>query len=83
MLLTPMPVMTLSDKIPDVMDCHLEVRIAGFSFSTLGQVTVIIAPPSGLALENDYITLPHLDTGEKKTFWIGHGWSGRGSIPSG
>jgi hypothetical protein len=82
-ILIPMPVVTLSDKIPDGMDGRLEVRIAGFSFSTLGQVTVIIAPPSGLALENNYITLPHLDSGETKTFWIGHGRSGRGSIPSG
>jgi len=33
MVLTPMHVMTLSDKIPDMMDGHLDVRIAGLSSS--------------------------------------------------
>jgi len=79
--LTPMPVVTLSDKIPDGMDGSLEVTIAGFSSSPLGQVTVIIAPPPQLTLENDHITLPGLDTGEIKHFWIGHGPVRKGSYP--
>ena len=79
--LTPMPVVTLSDTIPDGMDGHLEVTIAGFSSSPLGQVTVIIAPPPELALENDHITLPGLDTGETKIFRIGHGPARKGRYP--
>ena len=79
--LTPMPVVTLSDRIPDGMDGSLEVRIAGFSSSPLGQVTVIITPPPGLTLENDHITLPGLDTGETKIFRIGHGPVRKGRYP--
>jgi hypothetical protein len=79
--LTPMPVVTLSDRIPDGMDGSLEVRIAGFSSSPLGKVMVIIAPPPGLTLENDHITLPGLDTGETKIFRIGHGPVGKGRYP--
>ncbi|RPI37209.1 MAG: hypothetical protein EHM53_11155 [Methanoregulaceae archaeon] len=80
-VLTPMPVVTLSDRIPDGIDGSLEVTIAGFSSSPLGQVTVIIAPPPGLALENDHITLPGLDTGETKHFWIGHAPTRKGRYP--
>jgi len=79
--LTPMPVVTLSDRIPDGRDGRLEVRIASLSSSPLGQVTVIIAPPPGLTLENDHITLPGLDTGETKHFWIGHGPTRKGRYP--
>jgi len=79
--LTPMPVVTLSDTIPEGMDGSLEVRIAGFSSSPLGQVTVIIAPPPGLVLENDHITLPGLDTSETKIFRIGHGPARKGRYP--
>lgn len=79
--LTPMPVVTLSDRIPDGMDGSLELRIDGFSSSPLGKVTVILAPPPGLTLENDHITLPGLDTGETKRFRIGHGPVRKGRYP--
>lgn len=79
--LTPMPVVTLSDRIPDGVDGSLEVRIAGFSSSPLGKVTVVIAPPPGLTLENDHIEVPGLDTGETKVFRIGHGPVGKGRYP--
>ena len=79
--LTPMPVVTLSDRILDGMDGYLEMRIAGFSSSPLGQVTAILVPPPGLTLENDHITLPGLDTGETKIFRIAHGPVGKGRYP--
>mgnify|MGYP001060573013 CR=1 FL=1 len=47
----------------------------------LGKVTVILAPPPGLTLENDHITLPGLDTGETKLFRIGHGPVRKGRYP--
>jgi hypothetical protein len=79
--LTPMPVVTLAGEIPDGVEGRLEVRIAGFSSSPLGQVSVILAPPPGLVLENDHITLPRLDAGETKIFWIGHGPVRKGKYP--
>jgi hypothetical protein len=79
--LTPMPVVTLSDRIPDGMDGSLEVRVAGFSSSPLGHVTAILAPPPGLTLENDHITLPGLNAGETRIFRIGHGPVKKGRYP--
>lgn len=79
--LTPMPVVTLAGEIPDGVEGRLEVRIAGFSSSPLGQVSVILAPPPGLVLENDHITLPRLDAGETKIFWIGHSPVPKGKYP--
>jgi hypothetical protein len=79
--LTPMPVVTLSGRIPDGMDGCLEVRIAGFSSSPFGQVTVILSPPPSLVLESDHIMLPRLDSGETKVFRIGHGPVRKGKYP--
>jgi hypothetical protein len=78
---TPMPVVTLSDEIPDGVEGRIEVRIAGFSSSPIGQVTVILAPPPDLVLEDDHITLPHLDAGEARIFRIGHGPVRKGKYP--
>lgn len=76
--LTPMPVVTLSDEIPEGMGGRLEVRISGFSSVPFGQVTIILSPPQGLLLENDHIVLPCLGPNETKIVWIAHGPARKG-----
>lgn len=76
--LTPMPVVTLSNEIPEDLDGRLEVRISGFSAVPFGQVTIILAPPPGLELEKDPITLPRLDPEETKIVRISHRPARRG-----
>lgn len=76
--LTPMPVVTLSDEIPEGLDGRLEVRISGFSQVPFGQVTVVLTPPEGLILEKDHLVLPRLDPDETKILWIAHGPSRKG-----
>lgn len=71
--LTPMPVVSFAGEIPADAPGQLEVRISGFSTLPFGEVTVILAPAPGLALEEDHITLPRLDPGETEVFRIGHG----------
>ena len=81
--LTPMPVVTIADEIPDGIEGRLEVRVAGFASLPFGEVTVLLAPPPGFVLENDQITLPCLDAGETKIFRIGHGPVPKGKYPVG
>lgn len=76
--LAPMPVVTLSDEIPVGVDGLLGVTITGFSSVPLGQVTVVLAPPLGLELEDDHFTLPRLDAGETKIFRSRHGPAKKG-----
>jgi len=76
--LTPMPVVTLSDEIPEGKDGRLEVRISGFTSVPFGQVTVILSPPQGLVLEKDHFVLPHLDPDQTKSIWISHGPAPKG-----
>lgn len=81
--LTPMPVVTISDEIPDGVDGQLEMRISSFSSLPIEKVTVILAPPPGLTLHNDHITLSRLDAGETKIFPIVHGPAPKGKYPVG
>jgi hypothetical protein len=79
--LTPMPLVTLSDEILNGVEGRLEVRVTGLSSLPLEVVTVILAPPPDLVLEDDHITLPRLDAGETKIFRISHGPARKGKYP--
>jgi hypothetical protein len=71
--LTPMPVVTLSGRIPGGLEGHLEIRISGFTDVPIEDITVVLAPPPGLDLETNHLVLPHLDPDETRIVRIAHG----------